>query len=30
LAFTLGGQCLVTGSRDGTLKFWDVTQLGES
>ena len=30
LAFTLDGQRLVTGSRDGKLKFWDVTQLSES
>lgn len=27
LVFTLDGQRLVTGSRDGTLKFWDVEQL---
>ena len=29
LAFIQGGQRLVTGSRDGTLKFWDLTHLGE-
>jgi WD40 repeat protein len=30
LAFTLDGQRLVTGSRDRTVKFWDVAQLGET
>jgi len=30
LAFIQDGQRLVTGSRDGTLKFWDLTQLNES
>jgi WD40 repeat protein/serine/threonine protein kinase len=30
LAFLQDGQRLVTGSRDGTLKFWDLTQIGES
>jgi WD40 repeat protein/serine/threonine protein kinase len=30
LAFARSGQRLVTGSRDGTLKFWDLTQFGES
>jgi WD40 repeat protein len=29
LAFIQDGQRLVTGSRDGTLMFWDVTQLKE-
>jgi WD40 repeat protein len=30
LAFTRNGQRLATGSRDGTLKFWDLTQLSAS